>query len=96
MSSQHTTMEATYKAAEVTKASALATAQTAFQTTIDVAKSAVGYIPGLRGTEATFQAAVAAANRQLAIDRATAEHNKQVAHNVARDTMRSANTGEVQ
>ena len=89
-------METTYSSAEVTKINSLATAESKRQSTIDAAASVVGYIPGLRGNDATYQAAVAAANKQLAIDRATAEHNKQVAQNVARDIMRNANTGEVQ
>jgi hypothetical protein len=96
MSSQHATMEATVKSAGTTQLATAATNEMTKQATIDVAKSSVGYIPGLRGNDATFLAAAASANATLAQARYTAEMTKQCAAVVARDTMRSANTGEVQ
>jgi hypothetical protein len=96
MSSAHVTMQATVAAAAVTKAATTATNTATFQTSIDVAKSVVGYIPGLRGNDATYMSTVAAANATLAQNRYIAEMNRQCSEAVARDTMRAALTGEVQ
>jgi hypothetical protein len=52
-------------------------------------------IPGYTNS-ATLVTTTAAANAQLAIDRANAEAVKQAAAAVARDVLRHANTGEIE
>ena len=95
MSAAHTIFEQALAAASVTKAAAINTANHKAQVTIDVQKSAVGFIPGF-SSSATLVTTTAAANAQLAIDRANAEAVKQTTEQAARETLRAANSGDFQ
>jgi hypothetical protein len=91
-------MEQTILSADKTKKQTLDAAETTRQVTISAAGCDTGYHPGFGDGSgyAAYKSAVDSANKTIADTRYQAEMAKQASHNVARDTMRNAGTGEVQ
>ncbi len=83
------TYAASLATAEAAKIATLISAETTRQTTIDAQLSVVGYHPGVStSSSASLESAVAAANKARWAATFNSEHAKQVAINIARDTLR--------
>jgi TctA family transporter len=90
MSSNQETMRTSILAAAKQRLADFMTAIVKAQSTVAVASSAVGYIPGMPGAAAaTYVAAVKAANVAKIADTFTAEQTRQGAVAVAKDLLRS-------
>lgn len=89
MPSTRDTYNTTVRNAALTQVATSVTNEITRQTTIDAAKSAVGYTLQT-GTYSTFAAAVANANKAAVAAAILAEHNKQVAISNARDLLRDS------
>jgi hypothetical protein len=91
MSANQETFRTTIVTAQATKTAAIIAAEQKRQSTVDAALSVVGYRPGFPTGNATYIAAVAAANLQKRLDLDAAETARQGAVYGARDTLRSQN-----
>jgi hypothetical protein len=89
MTSNNDAYRVSVATAATTKTNTVAAATMTFQSTIDAAKSVVGYREGFPTGFATFQSAVNAATLALQNARAAAEMAKQSAIMVAADLIRS-------